>query len=64
MICWLFVDRDGNRRPIRRQLSRDDIGNQARYLLTQFIHDRVSASGYPQAPASDSLIEPGTPSGV
>lgn len=50
-------------REIERQLSRDDIGNQARYLLTQFIHDRLEENGMRDAPAAEVLIDPGTPTG-
>ena len=49
---------------MQRNLSRDDIGNQGRYLLGQFIHDRLRADGYLDAPELDHLIEPGTPTGT
>lgn len=48
---------------IQRSISRFDVGNQARLLLSQFIHDRMQADGYSKAPTSEVLIEPGTPSG-
>ncbi|CAH1785491.1 unnamed protein product [Owenia fusiformis] len=52
----------GNRRqPLHRHLSRDDIGNQARYLLNDFIHHRMQRDGIEDIP--DDLIAPGTPRG-
>ncbi|KAL5006699.1 hypothetical protein ScPMuIL_015505 [Solemya velum] len=52
-----------NRRKLERQLSRDDIGNQARVLLNGFIHDRMVRDGMTDAPAVEELQEPGTPVG-
>ncbi|KAK3102144.1 hypothetical protein FSP39_009153 [Pinctada imbricata] len=48
-----------------RQLSRDDIGHQARVLLNQFIHDRMERDGVDQTqvPAAEDLQDPGTPTG-
>lgn len=52
------------RRPyVRRQLSRDDIGNQGRILLNGFIHERLQQDHVEHVPAVDELQEPGTPSG-
>ncbi|XP_064635426.1 apoptosis regulator BAX-like isoform X2 [Lineus longissimus] len=54
---------DRGRPRIERSLSRHDVGNQARYLLNQFIQDRMRSGGYPEVPSEDVLIEPGTPAG-
>jgi hypothetical protein len=52
------------RRDYNRQLSKDDIGNQARVLLNQFIHDRITRDqGGEQVPSTEELQEPGTPTG-
>ncbi|VDI37574.1 Hypothetical predicted protein, partial [Mytilus galloprovincialis] len=49
-------------REYKRQLSKDDIGNQARVLLNHFIHDRISREqGEEQVPSTEELQEPGTP---
>ncbi|XP_060554422.1 apoptosis regulator BAX-like [Ruditapes philippinarum] len=48
---------------VKRQLSRDDIGNQGRVLLNEFIHDRLYEDHVECIPAVDELQEPGTPSG-
>ncbi|KAK2186306.1 hypothetical protein NP493_206g01001 [Ridgeia piscesae] len=48
---------------IKRTISRFDVGNQARLLLSQFVHDRMQSDGFLNAPTSEVLIEPGTPSG-
>ncbi|KAI0213840.1 Apoptosis regulator BAX [Lamellibrachia satsuma] len=48
---------------LNRSISRYDIGNQARLLMSQFIHDRMQVDGFSNAPTPDVLIEPGTPSG-
>lgn len=51
-------------REYKRQLSKDDIGNQARVLLNHFIHDRISREqGEEQVPSTEELQEPGTPTG-
>nr|AYC76539.1 apoptotic regulator [Perna viridis] len=48
----------------KRQLSKDDIGMQARVLLNQFIYDRISRElDTDQVPSSEELQEPGTPTG-
>jgi len=49
-------------RHYERHLSRNDIGNQARFLLTRFIHDRLEQSGNP-APQAEQLRAPDTPAG-
>ena len=59
MVYTYFVGRPR----IRRNLSRDDIGNQGRYLLGRFVHDRLVADGHIDAPEINHLIEPGTPTG-
>lgn len=52
------------RRDYNRQLSKDDIGNQARVLLNQFIHDRITRDqDGEQVPSTEELQEPGTPTG-
>lgn len=49
----------------KRQLSKDDIGMQARVLLNQFIYDRISRElDTDQVPSSEELQEPGTPTGT
>lgn len=49
----------------KRQLSKDDIGMQARVLLNQFIYDRVSRElDTSQVPSTEELQEPGTPTGT
>ncbi|XP_074659991.1 apoptosis regulator BAX-like isoform X2 [Tubulanus polymorphus] len=52
-----------NWRRLQRSLSRHDIGNQSRFLLHQFIHERLTDEGLRNAPDLDTLVEPGTPSG-
>lgn len=51
------------KREYKRQLSKDDIGSQARVLLNQFIHDRISREQGEQVPSTEELQEPGTPTG-
>lgn len=51
----------GERR-YERNLNPDDIGNQARFLLTRFIHDRLEQNGN-DAPEADNLRAPDTPAG-
>lgn len=46
-----------------RQLSRDDIGNQGRLLMNDFIYDRMKQEHIENLPALEELQEPGTPSG-
>ena len=48
---------------LKRSVSRDDVGNQARLLLCQFVHDRMEADGFTKGPSTDTLVETGTPSG-
>ena len=50
-------------RKIRRQLSRDDIGNQGRVLLNDFIVDRMRGDNVQGDLRQEELLEPGTPSG-
>lgn len=52
-----------NRKSFDRQLSKDDIGHQARVLLNQFIFDRMERDGIEQIPAAEEFQEPGTPTG-
>lgn len=52
----------GRGRRVHRQLSTNDIGNQARYLINSFVHDRLASDGL-QAPEVSELIEPNTPQG-
>ena len=61
----MFVCHSGKKRKpsIKRTISRFDVGNQARLLLSQFVHDRMQSDGFLKAPTSEVLIEPGTPSG-
>ena len=49
---------------MKRQLSRDDIGNQGRVLLNDFIHERLYQDHVESIPAVEELQEPGTPSGL
>ncbi|KAK3600279.1 hypothetical protein CHS0354_013706 [Potamilus streckersoni] len=51
------------RRRSKRQMSYDDIGNQGRVLLNEFISDRMKNEGLQSVPAIEELTEPGTPSG-
>lgn len=50
-------------RRIRRQLSRDDIGNQGRVLLNDFIVERMRGDNVQSELRQEELLEPGTPSG-
>ncbi|KAJ8299711.1 hypothetical protein KUTeg_023771 [Tegillarca granosa] len=52
-----------NRKSLDHQLSKDDIGHQARVLLNQFIFDRMERDGIEQIPAAEEFQEPGTPTG-
>ncbi|XP_014771066.2 apoptosis regulator BAX isoform X2 [Octopus bimaculoides] len=49
--------------PPRKNLNRDDVGNQARCLLNQFIHDRMENEGFENPLQESNLIEPDTPTG-
>ncbi|WAR03719.1 BAX-like protein [Mya arenaria] len=52
------------RRPqVKRQLSIDDIGNQGRVLMNDFITERLRQEHIDDTPAVADLEEPGTPSG-
>lgn len=44
-------------------VSRDDIGNQGRVLMNEFIFDRLEQEDVHGISAVDDLQEPGTPSG-
>lgn len=44
-------------------LSTDDVANQGRFLLNEFIHDRMVRDGIINAPVVADLQEPGTPAG-
>ena len=45
-------------------LTRSDVTNQGRVLMTQFIRDRMRADGYTEStPTDDDLIPMGTPTG-
>lgn len=46
-----------------QKLSCDDVTNQGRLLLNDFIHERMVRDGIINAPAMGDLQEPGTPSG-
>ena len=48
---------------MRRQLSRDDIGNQGRVLMNDFMLERFRQDNVTDVPAIVDLQEPGTPSG-
>ena len=48
---------------MRRQLSRDDIGNQGRVLLNDFIVERIKGDNVQSELRQEELLEPGTPSG-
>ena len=50
----------GNR---QRQLTVDDVTNQGRYLLNDFIHERLQNDGIENVPGMEVLQEPGTPRG-
>ncbi|KAJ8299497.1 hypothetical protein KUTeg_023557 [Tegillarca granosa] len=52
-----------NRKSLDHQLSKDDIGHQARVLLNQFIFDRMERDGIEQIPAAEEFQEPGNPTG-
>lgn len=49
---------------VKRQLSRDDIGNQGRVLMNGFIYERLQQEHVENVPAVEELQEPGTPSGL
>ena len=49
---------------MNRQLSRDDIGNQGRVLLNDFIVDRMKGDHVQSDLRQEELLEPGTPSGM
>ncbi|GAB1609623.1 apoptosis regulator BAX-like isoform X1 [Argonauta hians] len=51
------------RKPPRKNLNKDDVGNQARCLLNQFIHDRMETEGFDNPLQESNLIEPDTPTG-
>lgn len=46
-----------------QKLTKDDVTNQGRLLLNEFIHDRMIRDGIVTAPAVTDLQEPGTPCG-
>ena len=49
---------------VARQLSKDEVGQQARVLLNQFIQDRMaSEETEEQAVHMEDLQDPGTPTG-
>lgn len=50
-------------RRVTRQLSRDDIGNQGRVLLNDFIVERMKGEQINGDLKQEELLEPGTPSG-
>ncbi|XP_069132743.1 apoptosis regulator BAX-like [Argopecten irradians] len=52
-----------NKKGSRSELTKDDIGHQARFLLNNFIHERIQQDVADQVPATDDLQEPGTPTG-
>ena len=60
----LFILTDSHNSKMGRQLSRDDIGNQARFLLSQFIHDRMETDNISDVPDQSALIQPETPTGI
>lgn len=47
----------------KKHLSTDDVTNQGRYLLNNFIHERMVRDGIINTPGVDELQEPGTPCG-
>ncbi|GFS16532.1 apoptosis regulator BAX [Elysia marginata] len=47
----------------QRQLTVDDVTNQGRYLLNDFIHERLRSDGIENVPGMEVLQEPGTPRG-
>ncbi|KAK3783008.1 hypothetical protein RRG08_015348 [Elysia crispata] len=47
----------------QRQLTIDDVTNQGRYLLNDFIHERLQSDGIENVPGMEVLQEPGTPRG-
>ena len=55
---------DKSRPKYERHLSRDDVGNQARVLLSQFIHDRLQADHSPARLSTNEFVQPGTPTGM
>ncbi|KAL4224906.1 hypothetical protein ACF0H5_015602 [Mactra antiquata] len=48
---------------VRRQLSRDDIGNQGRVLMNEFIYERLQQDNIQNIPDVAELQEPGAPAG-
>ena len=65
-MSFSFVSLSGKKKrkaSLKRSVSRYDVGNQARLLLCQFVHDRMEADGFTKSPSSDTLVETGTPSG-
>ncbi|XP_005104447.1 apoptosis regulator BAX [Aplysia californica] len=47
----------------RQRLSEDDVTNQGRYLLNNFIYERMKNDGLENIPGMEQLQEPGTPRG-
>ncbi|CAL1532428.1 unnamed protein product [Lymnaea stagnalis] len=47
----------------KQRLSTEDVTNQGRYLLTNFIYERMQKDGFENVPGMEQLQEPGTPSG-
>lgn len=46
-----------------QNLNRDDVGNQARFLLNKFIYERMVADGFETPLEESNLVEPDTPTG-
>ncbi|XP_013403489.1 apoptosis regulator BAX [Lingula anatina] len=53
----------GRRPRHNRNLSRDDVSNQARILASHFIHDRLQQDGAENVPDEGEVMPPGTPTG-
>ncbi|XP_059150712.1 apoptosis regulator BAX-like [Physella acuta] len=58
-----FFSGDGMSNPNQQRLTQDDVTNQGRYLLNNFIYERMQKDGLDNVPGMEQLQEPGTPSG-
>lgn len=54
---------EGISNPKQQRLTQDDVTNQGRYLLNNFIYERMQKDGLENVPGMEQLQEPGTPSG-
>ncbi|XP_025086857.1 apoptosis regulator BAX-like [Pomacea canaliculata] len=58
-----FFSSEEEKKTRKKHLSTDDVTNQGRYLLNNFIHERMVRDGIINTPGVDELQEPGTPCG-